>query len=66
MILNLQVTYFPVKNDGFVCKVYQVICEVRQSTVKDVLNIADFSENTCHHIVTKGGLLHNLCLSAEK
>jgi len=53
MILNLQVVYFPVKNVGNVCKVHQIIHEGRQSIVKDVLNIADFSENTCQHIVTK-------------
>jgi hypothetical protein len=34
-------------------KEHQVIHEGRQPTVKDVLNIADFSEDTCQHIVTE-------------
>jgi hypothetical protein len=51
--LNIYFEYFQVKNDGNVYKVHQDIHEGRQATVKDVLNIADFSEDTCQHIVTE-------------
>jgi len=34
-------------------KVHQVIHEGRQATVNNVSNIADYSEDTCQHIVTK-------------
>jgi hypothetical protein len=45
--------YFQVKNDGNVHKVHQDIHQGRQATVNNVSNIADYSEDTYQHIVTK-------------